>query len=158
MRVNFDIVGSSVDKSRAIYLNFLHVFRFNIESLVHAPWRRARFSRRGLETLIEDRWGRVREIFEIIYRRTRRSEETVDTHQHTNDCLEFLALHQGSASPPSLLFPFGLVPFFRHIVFPLICTRRIIFNPPIDRINVVQIIYSIVSFDVKNNKGKLARP
>lgn len=30
MRVNFDIVGSSVDKSRAIYLNFLHVFRFNI--------------------------------------------------------------------------------------------------------------------------------
>lgn len=36
MRVNFDIVGSSVDKSRAIYLNFLHVFRFNIESLVHA--------------------------------------------------------------------------------------------------------------------------
>lgn len=72
MRVNFDIVGSSVDKSRAIYLNFLHVFRFNIESLVHAPWRSARFSRRGLETLIEDRWGRVREIFEIIYRRTRK--------------------------------------------------------------------------------------
>lgn len=36
MRVNFDIVGSSVDKSRAIYLNFLRVFRFNIESLVEA--------------------------------------------------------------------------------------------------------------------------
>lgn len=31
MRVNFDIVGTSVDKSHTIYLHFLLLFRFNTE-------------------------------------------------------------------------------------------------------------------------------
>lgn len=34
MRVNFDIVGTSVDKSHTIYLHFLLLFRFNTERLL----------------------------------------------------------------------------------------------------------------------------
>lgn len=58
MRVNFDIVGSSVDKSRAIYLNFLHVFRFNIgeESLVEA---RSILTERLRDVDTGNRWGPV---------------------------------------------------------------------------------------------------
>lgn len=68
MRVNFDIVGPSVDKSRAIYLHFLLVLRFNIESRCFSLETRSILTE--LEASISDRGGRerVREIFEIIYR------------------------------------------------------------------------------------------
>lgn len=147
MRVNFDIVGSSVDKSRAIYLNFLHVFRFNIESLVHASVEaRSILTERTRDVEIEDRWGRVREIFEIIYRRTHyRTEEAkkrwtlISILTTASNSWRYIRDQPLPRSSFSLLDFFH---FFRDIMLPLIRTRATTYDiwSSIDPINVIQII------------------